>query len=222
MDCLEGCRKLPDNSIDLIITDPPYNFIAYGGGFYDYGKVGARTYLTKLKKLKCDKYAPSEFLKEAKRILKKFNFVVFCNKFLIKDYINFAVKNSFNFDIHCLIKKNPIPAKQNHFLHNIEYIVVIREKGATFNLKCNLSDYEKYYITTSKQNKLHPAQKPVELIRKYIRVLSKEGDIVLDGYGGSGTTYVACKQLNRKFIGFEINKEYCEIAKKRLAQQILK
>ena len=50
---------------------------------------------------------------------------------------------------------------------------------------------------------------------------SKEGDIVLDAFVGSGTTAVACKQLGRKFIGFEISPEYCKIAEKRLAQEVL-
>jgi len=64
---------------------------------------------------------------------------------------------------------------------------------------------------------VHPTEKPHILIEKLIEYFSKEGDVVLDPFIGSGTTAVACKKLNRNFIGFEISEEYCDIANKRLA-----
>jgi len=64
---------------------------------------------------------------------------------------------------------------------------------------------------------LHPTQKPVNLIKKIIRSATEENDTVLDPFIGSGTTAVACKQLNRNFIGIEINPDYVEIANRRLA-----
>lgn len=66
------------------------------------------------------------------------------------------------------------------------------------------------------RNKLHPTQKPVALFEYLIKTYTNEGDIVLDNCAGSGTTLVAAKKLNRKSIGIEINKEYCEIIKDRL------
>ena len=68
----------------------------------------------------------------------------------------------------------------------------------------------------------HPHQKPEALIRKLILHSSNEGDLVLDCFVGSGTTAVACKQLNRDFIGFEIDEKYVEMANKRLAQTNVK
>ncbi len=65
---------------------------------------------------------------------------------------------------------------------------------------------------------LHPTEKPVELFKYLIRTYSNEGDLVLDNCIGVGTTAIACRQLNRNFIGFEINSKYCRIAKKRTAQ----
>jgi len=67
----------------------------------------------------------------------------------------------------------------------------------------------------------HPTQKPVELFKRMIKASSEEGDIILDIFGGSGTTAVACKETNRKFILFEVSKEYCDIANKRLNQRSL-
>jgi DNA modification methylase len=68
---------------------------------------------------------------------------------------------------------------------------------------------------------LHPTQKPLELIKKLVKVHSNPNDLVLDCFLGSGTTAIACKQLNRRFIGIEISKEYCDIANKRLEQSNL-
>jgi site-specific DNA-methyltransferase (adenine-specific) len=67
----------------------------------------------------------------------------------------------------------------------------------------------------------HPTQKPVSIIRRMIISATNEGDIVLDPFIGSGTTAVACKELNRKCIGYEINPEYCEVARSRLRQEVL-
>jgi len=73
-----------------------------------------------------------------------------------------------------------------------------------------------------RQDQLHPTQKPLELCEWLIKAYSNEGDLVLDNCIGSGTTAVVCKQLGRNFIGIEISEEYCEIARKRLEQIVLK
>ncbi|MCK4785953.1 MAG: site-specific DNA-methyltransferase [Desulfobacteraceae bacterium] len=91
----------------------------------------------------------------------------------------------------------------------------------TFQPKKNYTDVWNFNITLSSDKTYHPTQKPIELIRRIIRTSSKEGDIVLDIFIGSGTTPVACKHLNRNYIGFEISSDYCQIANSRLAQQTL-
>ena len=79
------------------------------------------------------------------------------------------------------------------------------------------SSWQKFNTETG----LHPTQKPVKLFEYLIKTYSNENNIILDPFMGSGTTAVACKQLQRNFIGFEINPEYCKIAEKRLSQQTL-
>ena len=69
---------------------------------------------------------------------------------------------------------------------------------------------------TGEQRYEHPTQKPIKLMHRIIEKFTKENDIIFDPYAGSGTTLVASKQLDRQFIGLEINKEYCNIANKRL------
>ena len=86
----------------------------------------------------------------------------------------------------------------------------------------NFTDVWDFPIMNQKESVGHPTQKPIALIRRIIETSSKEDDIVLDPFMGSGTTAVDCKQLNRHFIGFETNKEYCEMARERLEQATLK
>lgn len=80
----------------------------------------------------------------------------------------------------------------------------------------NIQDVKKPNKKEFGDDNRHPTIKPVKLMEWLVRLLSKEGDFVLDPFMGSGTTGVACKNLNRKFIGIEMNADYCEFAKKRI------
>ena len=217
-DCLEILKDIPDNSIDLIVTDPPYKFESQGGGFYAHNESSHRQYPELLKQLKCCEFEPITFLNAIKPKLKKFYGYFFCNKTLVDEYLKFAKDNKYQYDILVMAKSNPIPAYNNHHLSDLEYIVMIREKGTYFSKHKNLDDYRKFYLTSCKKG-LHPAEKPVDLIQRFIRVSSQEGDTVLDCFMGSGTVGVACLQLNRSFIGVEIDQKYFDIAKQRIEQE---
>jgi len=220
-DCFEILRLLPKGYVSLVLTDPPYNLEAVGGGFYGvkwHGKEHEpRQYLSKLKEMQCDRFDPAKFLP----LLPTKNGVFFCNKFLVKPYLDFAYQEKLLFDIHILWKRNPIPAKQNHFLHDVEYIICLREPSSYFNTNAQFDLYRKVSVTTCKSNNLHPAQKPVEVFEKYLHVLTKKNDVVLDPFLGSGTAAVACKNLGRKCVGIEIKEEYLEVAVCRLRQETL-
>lgn len=211
VDCLEFMKKLPDKCIDLVLTDPPYEFTT-GGGLV--GK--DRDYVNRLRDLNCLEFNPREFLDSVKPKMKIFNGYFFCNKKLIKDYLQFAEDNGFMFDILVMAKENPIPAYRGHHLSDLEYIIFIRDKGSYFNQNGKyFDDFRKFFLTQSKQG-LHPAEKPIGIVTRYIRVSSRENDIIYDPFAGSGTTGVACKMLGRNFILNEISKEYCEIAEARI------
>jgi len=221
MDCLIGMQHIPPNSIDLIITDPPYEFEAMGGGVHRVGK-GVVKYqnIIDAKTNHFDFYKFIPFIIDAQ--MPSINAYFFCNKTLIPDYLNIAKEKKLNFDILALRKLNPIPAKNSSYLPELEYIIFLRSKGVYFNGKLPAKNYTKIYDKyIGKENVYHPNQKPLELIRKFIEISSKPGDLILDPFMGSGTTAVACKQLNRNFIGFEIDKKDYEIAKKRLEQDTL-
>lgn len=214
-DCLEVIKDIPDKSINLIVTDPPYKFENQGGGFYAKNKSTKRVYLDSLKNINCCEFNPYEFLNILKPKLEKFYGYFFCNKTLIEDYIKFARDNKYNFDVLVMAKSNPIPSFNNHHLSDLEYIILIREKGTYFSKHKEIDDFRKYYLTSCKKG-LHPAEKPVELLERFIKVSSKENDIVLDPFMGSGSTGVACKELNRNFIGIELDENYFKIAKERI------
>lgn len=215
-DCLEVMKTFPDKSFDLVLTDPPYQFTT-GGGL-----VGEdRDYVDELRDLNCLDFEPHTILNAVLPKLKVFNGYFFCNKVLVVDYIQWAKEHGFLYDILVMAKSNPIPAYRGHHLSDIEYVIFIREKGSYFSQhKNNFDDFRKFYIKNSERG-LHPAEKPVDLLCRYIRVSCTKDNTILDPFMGSGTTLVAAKQLGRNATGIEISEKYCEIAKNRLAQDML-
>ena len=214
-DCMEVIKGMPNRNIDLIITDPPYKFENKGGGFFAKNNSTQRTYLDNLRNIKCTEFEPLPFLDILKDKLKKFYGYFFCNKSLVEDYIRFARDNKYIFDILVMAKSNPIPSYNNHHLSDLEYVIMIRENGTYFSKHKNIDDFRKFYLKSSKKG-MHPAEKPVDLIERYIRTSSKEGDVIFDPFMGSGTTGVACVNTNRSFVGIELDNNYFNIAKTRV------
>ena len=133
------------------------------------------------------------------------------------DYITWAKENKCSFDILVMCKSNPIPAFNNHYMSDLEYIIVIREPGTYFSKEKNIELYRKWFMTNCKKG-LHPAEKPLELIKKFITVGSNKGDLIFDPFLGSGTTGVAAKELERNFIGCEISDDYFNLCKERIRE----
>ena len=131
----------------------------------------------------------------------------------------FIDKKGCRFNILTWNKTNPTPATNGTYLPDIEYCLVFKEPGSPkYNDGYELKS--KWYISalnvSDKQLYKHPTIKPLDLVKRHIQHSTNEGDVVLDCFMGSGTTGVACKELNRDFIGIELDKEYYEIAKNRI------
>ena len=216
-DCLEVMRQLPDQCVDLVLTDPPYEFISkkpYGGGFMTNEN---KKYLDRIKDSFGMSYCPELYLAECQRVLRKFNGYFFTNKSLLVKYICFAEQNKYKWDILIWHKPNPVPINNWHYLFDKEYIVYIRESGATFNSDLGYKSYctiKSHPIGTKETS--HPTEKPLSILRDLICVSTNENDIVFDGYLGSGTTAVACYHTRRRYIGIELNDGYAEMARKRI------
>ena len=125
-DCLETLKKLPDNSVDLVIADPPYEIVSGGGGGC-FG-VEQRDYHKGVKSLS-DGFE-NVILDECKRVLKVFNCYFFCSKDQVLQILLWAKENSMNTDILCYHKLNPIPTTNNKYLSDTEYILFMRGAGA--------------------------------------------------------------------------------------------
>ena len=154
--------------------------------------------------------------------MKKINMYIYCSKRQVKDLIEYFTNKDCNYEILTWHKQNPSPLINNNYLPDTEYVIFAREKGV--RLYGNYHTKRKYYISgvnqVDKKKYKHPTIKPLPFIENHIINSSKEGDLILDCYCGSGTTLVGAIKNNRNFIGFEIDKNYYEIAKQRVAEAL--
>lgn len=213
-DCLELMKSIPDKSIDLIVTDPPYLIETSGAGIY---KQDDKQYVKELNQIK-DGFS-EEVLDEICRVLRKINVYFFCSQKQIIPLLDYFVKKKkCNWNLLCWHKSNPVPACGNKYLTDTEFILFFREKGVKIGgeFKTKFT----YYVTplnqSDKKQYGHPTIKPLEIVGNLILNSSNEGDIILDPFLGSGTTAVAAVNTNRHYIGFELNVDYFDIACKRL------
>lgn len=231
-DCLEFLTNIPDKSIDLVVTDPPYILETEGAGFFGkksdeysmkykgkkaYTWGGERYVMKEINGMK-DGFS-EDIMNELCRVMKKINVYFFCSQKQIPILYKFFVENKkCNWNLICWHKTNPIPACGNKYLSDSEYIMFFREKGVKINgtfetkftyyvTKANMEDKRKYG---------HPTIKPLEIVKNFIINSSNENDTILDCFMGSGTTGVACKALNRNFIGIEKDEKYFEVAQNRI------
>lgn len=226
--CVDYLKFIDSQTIDLILTDPPYNL----GNFMHK----RNTNLLKMRKnqfayagwdnLSQDEWEKEMdvFFKESSRVLKKRGtLLLFMSLMKIETIVKLASKYKFYYKTTGIWHKtNPMPRNMNlHFVNSTEaWVYFIKDDTTgTFNNKGKMvHDFIETSLTTSKEKKFgkHPTQKPVKLISHFIEHLSNEEDVVLDPFMGSGTTGVCSKKMNRKFIGVDLNKEYYEISKARM------
>ncbi len=215
-DCRNYLKELPH--IDLICTDPPFNFSTHGQGM-----MRKRDYLIEIQNSFGSDFNPLEYLDLLFDVVKPFNAYFFTNKSLVPVYLNWAEDKTLSFDILTWIKPNPTPLKNNHYLPDTEYIIYIKSEGVYFDSSLDFSYYRKWILEDSpNQHKTvinHPSPKPISVVKKLIMVSCPQGGTVLDPFLGSGTTLRACRESNRNGIGFEINPKYEPEIKKRIAEK---
>lgn len=219
-DCFNYLSKIEDNSIDLILTDPPYDISKKSG--FSSGK------LSKFTQISIDfGYWDTEIdldklFKEYYRVLRKGGtLIIFYDIWksnMIKDFAN---KYKFKQPrVGQWLKNNPVPvnSKINYLSNCSEYFFTfVKDKNATFNSEYDNGIYN-FPLCHGKERLEHPTQKPLGLIKSLILKHSKEGDLVLDTFSGTGTTAVACIETDRKFICVERDEKYYQLSKSRLEQ----
>jgi DNA modification methylase len=232
-DCLDVMKEIEDKSVDLVLTDPPYWHKKSPGKPYSERK----QYKTNSKFATSDLYnfegdmmnKLSDFtdkevnllLDVIKNKMKRMNAYIFCNDTLLPFYGMWAHNNNYHFSV--LVWEKPLSIiNRNRFSQHIEYIVRIYDYGTTLN---KIENNSQYYSKVKRYNqvrngKVHPTQKPLELIKELIYVSSKENDLVLDLYGGSMTTAIGCIETNRKFLCVELDKDFFKSGKNRIEEKI--
>lgn len=217
MDCLEGMKLIPDGTVDLIVTDPPYLLENSGGGLY---KTADKQYIKELQEIK-DGF-DIRILDECCRVMKAINIYLWCSQKQIPLYIDYFVKGrGCNWNLLTWHKTNPIPACGNKYVTDTEYCLFFRDKGV--KLYGNVETKATYYLsplnTKDKRQWYHPTIKPLAYFQRHIINSSGMGGVVLDPFMGSGTTAVACMKEQRNFIGFELNSEYYKNACRRIEEE---
>ena len=216
-DCLIGMQRIPDGTIDLCVTDPPYLIETQGGGIYTHED---KQYVKELNDIK-DGFC-TEILDELCRVMKRINIYIFCSQKQIiplTDY--FVTKRGCNWNLLSWHKTNPVPACGNKYLTDTEYLLFFRQKGVKlygnfdtkrtwFNTPLNQADKEKWG---------HPTIKPLGIVRTLVFNSSVEGQTVLDPFMGSGTTAIACIKEKRHFIGFEKDETYWKKSVERVKNE---
>ena len=215
-DSYELIKDIPDKSIDLIYIDIPYLITQGGKGNSPLARRIEKVQKNYLKDIKNG--IDYEILNEFIRICRKLNLFIWCSKEQIYEILKFFKERGYMFEILVWIKTNPTPATNNVWLPDIEYCLYFKETGVKLNDGYELKSkwYESPINKKDKDKYKHPTIKPLELVKRHILHTTKKEDIVLDCFSGSGTTCVAAKELNRRFIGIEINSEYHKISVDRL------
>ena len=218
--CLDTLKNIPNESIDLIVTDPPYPTTSRGnagnsGGMLqkDINKKGkVFTY----NNIDCSEYAPQFY-----RVLKDGSHCyVMTNHINLMDMLNTFTDVGFHF-IKSLIWNKGNKIMGQYYMSQYEYILFFRKgKGKKIN-NCGTSDILSIpnKKTKDKDGKnIHDTEKPIELMEVLVNNSSQENELVLDPFMGVGSTGIACIKNNRNFIGIEIDENYFNIAKSRLEE----
>ena len=207
-------RDIPDGSVDLVLTDPPYVIETSGAVIY---KQDDKRYVKELGAMK-DGFS-TQVLDELCRVMKKINCYFFCSQKQIMPLLDyFVTKRKCNWNIISWHKSNPVPACGNKYLTDTEFVLFFRERGV--KVYGSYETKRTFYVTplnTADKKKFgHPTCKPVEILSNMIINSCKQGETVFDPFMGSGSTGVACVNTGRKFIGIELDQGYFNIAKKRI------
>ncbi len=224
VDAYKAIKKILDKSIDCIYTDIPYKYcvaetLKPKESASSVNKRICKLFNNELTAIKNG--IDYSILEDFARICKKINCLIWCSKEQILPIMKFFVEEyscSYNVLVWC--KTNPTPMCNNQWLPDLEYCLHIRQSGCK-RMNDGYENKSKWYVSAiNKSDKdlfEHPTIKPLELVKRHLLHVTQGGDIVLDCFLGSGTTTMACKELGRRYIGFELEEKYCEIANNRLA-----
>lgn len=228
-DCLEGMKRIPDHSIDMILCDLPYgttqckwdSIISFEELWKQYCRIIKDNCAIAL-------FAQEPFATKLRiSNLKLYKYDWIWQKPQGTNFLNAKNQPLKNYEIICIFGRkkllyNPQMTKGKPYTSgkgDVGEVYGGRKKVITQNEGLRYPTSIQNFNMVSNTNRLHPTQKPVELLEYLIKTYTNEGAVILDNAFGSGSTLVAAVNTNRHYIGFEINEKYYKIAKERLNEQ---
>lgn len=213
-DAISFLSTLSDGCVDCVITDPPYKQEAHDRGFIAkhseiYKEMADWTNSN-------NDWYNEAFLNELVRVCRFPNVYLFCGKRDLVHILNYAERRSYFYHIIPVCKKAPAPFVNNTWLSN-EYSVHFTDRKIVYNKEYQLKI--PYFFIQGGKTTSHPNEKNLEMVKRIVSNITQEGQTVLDCFMGSGTTAVACRDLNRNYIGCELNPDFIEIANARLKEE---
>jgi site-specific DNA-methyltransferase (adenine-specific) len=198
-------RLMDGVKADMVFTDPPYNMSDNLSGF-----------ISDEMKSKLDNivdFDPNTVV-DALFAINTNNYFIFTSKELIPKYFKIFEEWGFNILVWC--KDNPTPMTNNTFLPDVEYLLYFYKNGRVWNNGLDVSVYKKYYNSNKMEGRkeagnVHPTIKPIKIIADKVQICSNKNGIVVDIFGGSGSTLIACEQLNRKCYMVELDPHYVDV-----------
>ena len=213
MDCLKGLNELQDNSIDLILSDPPY-LKRYSTGYRKNVKRKATEIMND------DDFDLDTLFSEYKRVLKKDGHLYIFGCWQTGDIFKQHLEKYFKVKNKLIWVKNNWSAGDLFWTYGQSYEEIWYATNGRKKLNGKRDRDCLFYNRVAGKKQLHLNQKPLEMIEFLIDKSTNEGDIVLDTFMGSGTTAIACMNKNRNYIGFELDKKYYDIAEERIKNVI--
>jgi DNA modification methylase len=205
---IDAVDKLMDGQkAQSVLTDPPYNQETEGGFKGNIGK-SLRKQSNDIESM-CN-FQVGPFLQVLPTVYEKgkMNATVFCNKDLVPNYLQWARDFGYSFNILVWKKPSAIPLGGS-YMPDVEYCLVFRKSGI-FNTKVEGVSYSKVLIH-NRETGLHPTMKPVDMLANQVLIVSHAGGIVLDLFGGSGSTLIACEKTSRDCRMMELDPKYCDV-----------
>lgn len=222
-DCLQGMKSIPDESVDCIVTDPPYRLTSRGGSGTMSGYL-VTDLSRKGKVFENNNIDIQDYIDELYRVLKdRTHCYIMCNQLNLPHFLQVISNSKFKY-VKCLVwdKGNKICGR--FYMNCFEYIIMLRKGGERPINNCGSPDLLRYPNKKTKDangKNIHDSEKPVDLMEVLISNSTNPGDTILDPFMGSGTTAVGAIRAKRNYIGFELQKEYCDAARERIHREML-
>lgn len=183
---------------DMVFTDPPYQLETKGGGLLKESKA-----MKAINKLGIDNFEPSSLISHSETN------IFCCNKPLIEKYIQLANEWEVSWDLCVYHKQNIIPNYGGHMMTDLEYIFILGKQSPNTGINEAKELYSKLYSGGKDNDNVTAWSKPVSLCEKFIKLYSHKS--VMDMFGGSGSTLIACEKTNRKCFMMELDPHYCDV-----------